>query len=135
MRIADLTSTSLDPEWGITDPTIGLGGATVVMPDSGGGDSIVILFELPVGKRTGRHTDSAEEVIYVISGQVEAHVGDEVGTVAAGSMVVVHPMVPHDIRNAGEVPARCIGFFSGRTVDSVFEQALLPRGTDTFSLP
>jgi len=37
--------------------------------------------------------------------------------------------------NVGECPVTAIGFFSEGSVYSVFEEALMPRGTDTFSLP
>ncbi|MHC6221061.1 cupin domain-containing protein [Arthrobacter sp. MMS24-S77] len=65
----------------------------------------------------------------------EARVGDERALLVAGSIVVISPGVIHDIANAGESPVTAIGFFSEDRVDSVFEEPLLPRDTDTFSLP
>ncbi|UKA61168.1 cupin domain-containing protein [Arthrobacter sp. FW306-04-A] len=125
---------SLSPDWGKTDATIGLHGGTV-NGGSTGRKSIVIYFRIEPGKRTGRHTDSAEEVIYIVEGLVEARVGDERALLVAGSIVVIPPGVIHDITNAGESPVTAIGFFSEDRVDSVFEEPLLPRDTDTFSLP
>jgi quercetin dioxygenase-like cupin family protein len=50
------------------------------------------------------HTDS----FYVLEGEVEIHVGDEVVSATAGSYVLVPPHVVHWFRNVREAPARVL---------------------------
>ena len=88
----------------------------------------VVYFVLEPGDDTGMHSDSAEETLLILSGTVEAIVGDEHGKLAAGGLGLVPALVPHDVRNIGEEPVRVVGFFSSSTVVSVFEDPLLPGG-------
>jgi quercetin dioxygenase-like cupin family protein len=48
------------------------------------------------------HSDS----FYVLEGELEFHVGDEVVTATAGSYVLAPPNVVHYFRNVGDKPAR-----------------------------
>ena len=48
---------------------------------------------------------------------------------------MVIPGSHHDVRNIGGTTLKAIGVFCAPQVDSVFEQALMPRDTTTFSLP
>jgi uncharacterized cupin superfamily protein len=64
------------------------------------------------GHRLGPHTDSAEEILLLFEGEVEATVGDEQGRVSAGEMAVVPAMVPHALRNVGDETVRVVGGLS-----------------------
>jgi len=64
------------------------------------------------GHRLGPHTDSAEEILLLFEGEVEATVGDEQGCVSAGEMAVVPAMVPHALRNVGDETVRVVGGLS-----------------------
>jgi len=46
---------------------------------TGADDSAVVYFELEPGKRLATHTDSAEEILYIVSGTAIAYVGVESG--------------------------------------------------------
>jgi quercetin dioxygenase-like cupin family protein len=87
-----------------------------------------VLFELEPGSALGTHTDSAEEVLLILEGEGEAHVGDESGRVRAGQLAIVPALAPHGIRNVGETTLRVLGFFSSSTVVSNFEEFIGPEG-------
>ena len=101
----------------------------------GSASTSVVYFELEPGEHTGMHTDSAEEVIYIVSGRVEAVVGNERGVLDAGGLALVPALVPHDVRNVGAETVRVIGFFSSSVVASVFDDPLLPAGRSVVGTP
>ena len=101
---------------------------------AGAASSAVVYFELEPGEHTGMHTDSAEEIVLVLSGRAEAIVGDERGELSAGGLGLVPALVPHDVR-IGDETVRVVGFFSSATVVSVFDDALMPAGTRVVGTP
>jgi quercetin dioxygenase-like cupin family protein len=75
----------------------------------------------------GRHTDSAEELIFILEGDVEAEVGGETAKIQAGSIALVPVMVPHNIKNTGNKTAKVLGFFGGaNNIVATFEETLAP---------
>jgi quercetin dioxygenase-like cupin family protein len=99
-----------------------------------------VYFELEPGKELGAHTDSAEEIVYVIDGTVEATLGnnDEKDSLSSGDLGVVPVMERHNFRNVGTNTAKVIGFFSSPNVVSTFEKVFMPpniREFDTTKLP
>ena len=95
---------------------------------AGARDTAVVYFELQPGDRLATHTDSAEEVLYIVAGQAEAEVGEERGELRAGDLAVVPAMVPHGLINVGEEPVKVLGFFCEPEVVSTFEEPLQPIG-------
>jgi quercetin dioxygenase-like cupin family protein len=87
-----------------------------------------VLFEIDPGNALATHTDSAEEVLLVLAGEGEAHVGGETARIRAGDVAVVPALAPHGVRNTGETTLRVIGFFSSSTVMSTFEHGIGPEG-------
>lgn len=86
-----------------------------------------VYFEIAPGDNLGMHTDSAEELLVVLEGDVTAIVGREQSAVAEGSIVLVPEMVPHDIRNTGTRTARVLGVFGGaNNIVATFEKEWLP---------
>ena len=102
---------------------------------AGAASSSVVYFELEPGEHTGMHTDSAEEIVVVLSGRVEAIVGDERGELAVGGLGLVPALVPHDVRNIGDETVRVVGFFSSSVVVSVFDDPLMPAGRRVVGTP
>ena len=93
----------------------------------GSKDTAMVYIELDPGDTLGRHTDSAEEVLLVLEGTVEASVGEERGELAKGEFAVVPKMAPHNLRNIGEEPARIVGFFGGAAnIVATFDETWLP---------
>lgn len=102
---------------------------------AGAASTAVVYFELEPGQHTGMHTDSAEEIVLVLSGRAEAIVGDERGELSTGGLGLVPALVPHDVRNIGDETVRVVGFFSSATVVSVFDDVLMPAGTRVVGTP
>ena len=95
---------------------------------TGSADSAVVYFEIDPGYKLATHTDSAEEILYIVQGEAEAHAGDEHGRLSAGDLVVIPAMVPHGVRNVGDERLKVVGFFSESKIISTFEQPLEPAG-------
>jgi quercetin dioxygenase-like cupin family protein len=94
--------------------------------------SAVVYFELDPGEELGTHTDSAEETLLVLEGEVEASVGAEKGEASKGSLLLVPKMVPHNFRNTGKEKAKVIGFFGGaNNIVATFENTWWPVESNT----
>lgn len=102
---------------------------------TGACSTAAVYFELDRGMRLGRHTDSDEELLVVLAGEVDVIVGDERRRVAAGGMAVAPAEVPHDVVGAGVGTARVTGVFPSSTVVSVFDDEWLPFGTRVLGTP
>ena len=101
----------------------------------GARSTAAVLFELGRGMRLGTHTDSAEEVLVVLEGDVEIVVGNERRRAGAGAIAVVPAEIPHDVIGAGDTPARVTGVFSSNTIVSVFDDEWVPYGTRVLGTP
>lgn len=102
---------------------------------TGNKSSSVVYFEIEPGHHLGTHTDSAEEILLILSGTVEARLGDETGQLSTGQAALIPQMVPHGVRNIGEETARCVGFFAAATVVSTFDQPMMPFGRQAIGTP
>lgn len=100
---------------------------------TGSNDSAVVYFEIEPGDRLARHTDSAEEVLYVVSGEAEAEIGDERGRISAGDLAVIPAMVPHGLVNVGDQPVKVVGFFSESEILSTFDEPMQPIGASVLN--
>jgi quercetin dioxygenase-like cupin family protein len=86
----------------------------------GGSDadsSTVITFAVPPGKRLGKHTDTAEETQFILSGSGELLRDSGSQPIKAGDVVVLKEGEVHDLHNSGEGELRVIGFFSAPQVE------------------
>lgn len=93
--------------------------------------SAAVYFELQPGDHLGRHTDSAEESLLILAGEVEVSVGEEKGKLAKGEIAVVPVMVPHDLRNIGKETAKVLGFFGGaNNIVATFDEVWLPTNSN-----
>jgi quercetin dioxygenase-like cupin family protein len=95
---------------------------------TGAADTAVVYFEIDPGYKLATHTDSAEEILYIVQGEAEAQVGDETGRVSAGDLAVIPAMVPHGVRNVGDTRLKVVGFFSESKIVSTFAEAIQPAG-------
>lgn len=96
-----------------TLPGVGCRVAFPISAATGAAASAAVYFEVAPGERLGRHADSAEEIILVLSGEAEAEVGEERGRLGPGGLALIPAMVPHDVHNVGAEPVRVVGFFAG----------------------
>lgn len=91
-----------------------------------------VYFELDPGDTLGRHTDSAEELLLILKGDVEVEVGGETGTLSKGEIALVPKMVPHNLMNKGKTKARVLGIFGGaNNIIATFEKTWLPVDSNT----
>ena len=75
--------------------------------------SALVYFELAPGDELGTHTDSAEELLLILEGQVEVTVEDETSILEQRQIALVPEMVKHNIVNTGKTIAKVLGFFGG----------------------
>jgi quercetin dioxygenase-like cupin family protein len=86
-----------------------------------------VYFEIEPGDNLGRHTDSAEELLIVLDGQMEVEIGGEYQRIRSGQIALVPEMVPHDMVNIGDRKARVLGVFGGaNNIVATFEKVWLP---------
>jgi quercetin dioxygenase-like cupin family protein len=97
---------------------------------TGATSTAMVYFELEPGMHLGTHTDSAEELLVVLEGQVEATVSEESARLAAGGVAVVPAMEPHDVSNVGSATARVAGIFGANATAAVFEKEFSVMGTE-----
>lgn len=135
MQTADLNTLELGEAWYEHDPAMRIRVNFPFYAATGNEDSSVVYFEIEPGHYLGTHTDSAEEILLILAGTVEASLGDETGELAAGQMALIPAMVPHGVRNIGAEPARCVGFFAAATVVSTFDQPMMPFGQAVVGTP
>ena len=128
MYKANLNTLDLLEAWYENDPHMRIKVTFPFSKATGNASSAAVYFEIEPGHYLGTHTDSAEETVLLLSGTVEASLGDEHGTLTAGEAVLIPAMIPHSIRNVGTEKVRCIGFFSSATLVSTFDQPVMPMG-------
>jgi len=127
MLTVNLNAVPLTHFWAENQPTQR---ASATFPLLGGQENeqtSVVYFELEPGYELGLHTDSAEEILLILEGRVEVTVGDETGVVEGPALAVVPTMLPHNLRNVGEVQAKVAGFFPVRFIVATFENTWLPN--------
>lgn len=109
--------------------------ATFPLVGAHGSEKIAtVYFELEPGERLGTHTDSAEELLVVLSGNVEVTVGDETSVASPNTVALVPELVPHDIKNVGASRARVLGVFGGANhIVATFDKEWLPANSRVVS--
>jgi quercetin dioxygenase-like cupin family protein len=129
MQIVAISKLELMEGWLASDPDRARVRVNFPINASTGAEaSGVVYFELEPGKRLGRHTDSAEEILYIVAGTADAEVGDERGRVTAGDLAVIPAMVPHALVNVGDDTVKVVGYFSAAEITSTFEEPMQPFG-------
>jgi quercetin dioxygenase-like cupin family protein len=106
--------------------------ATFPLIGSHGSENLAtVYFELEPGDQLGRHTDSAEELLFIIEGDVEVEVRGQKKVVSAPNIALVPTMVPHNLRNVGRSGAKVMGFFGGaNNIVATFEQSMAPTNSN-----
>ena len=131
MLTASTTELELIQGWADSDPRARWRVNFPINKTAGSAGSAVVYFELQPGDRLATHTDSAEEVLYIVAGTAEAEVGDERGMVEAGDLAVIPAMVPHGLRNVGGEPVKVVGFFAEAEITSTFGEPIYPMEATT----
>jgi quercetin dioxygenase-like cupin family protein len=100
---------------------------------TGAKDTAVVYFEVEPGDYLPTHTDSAEEILYIVAGEGEAQCGHERGQVRAGDLAVIPSMAPHGIANTGDETLKVVGFFCNSHIVSTFDEPLQPMGQNSLT--
>lgn len=129
MHTVDLTSMELMEGWFGDDKTVRFRANFALFGGNGAADSSAVYIELQPGEALGEHTDSAEETLLVIDGEVEIAVGAERTRAGRGTLAVVPPMAMHGIRNVGHDLARVVGFFPVPGIVATFIEPVQPIDT------
>ena len=103
--------------------------------ETGAESSAVVYFEVAPGSYLGRHTDSVEEILYVVDGEGEAVIGDQRVAVSAGTLALVPALVPHELRASGSGALKVVGFFAGAEVEHVVDDVVQPFGSRVLATP
>jgi quercetin dioxygenase-like cupin family protein len=135
MQAVQIDELELFEGWSQSDADMRVRAGFPISSGTGTKSTAVVYFELAPGEHLGTHTDSAEEVLYVVSGSGEAAIGDELASVQAGTLAVVPALIPHSVKNTGEETLRVVGFFSSSAVLSIFDEPMEPFGTRYFATP
>jgi quercetin dioxygenase-like cupin family protein len=135
MQTANLNNLELLDAWYEQDPSMRIRVNFPFYAATENESSAVVYFEIEPGHYLGTHTDSAEEIVLILAGTVEASLGEERGQLSAGQAALIPAMVPHGIRNIGNETARCVGFFAAAEVVSTFDQPMMPVGQPVVGTP
>lgn len=99
---------------------------------AGAAATATVWMELDPGGVLPEHRDSAEELLLVIEGEVQASIGTETAILREGELGVVPAMVPHGLRNDSAQRARVLGFFGSSTNVATFSTPRGPEGLRVF---
>jgi quercetin dioxygenase-like cupin family protein len=135
MQTANFTNLELREAWYEHDPAMRIRVDFPFCAATGTEASSIVYFEIDPGHYLGTHTDSAEEIVLLLTGTVEATLGEEKSRLIAKQAVLIPAMVPHGIRNVGDETARCVGFFAAAEVISTFDQPMMPLRTRVVGTP
>src|SRR6266568_7831172 len=135
MQAVQIDELELFEGWSQGDAGMRVRAGFPISSGTGTKSTAVVYFELEPGEHLGSHTDSAEEVLLVVSGRGQATIGEEEAAVETGTLAVVPALVPHSVKNTGEETLRVVGFFSSSTVLSIFDEPMEPFATRYFSTP
>lgn len=133
MNVAYLNEDDLVECWSKSNPAARMRCSDALIFAGQAASSALVHFTLEPGGRVPSHTDSAEEVVLVLAGVVEACVDDVWQEVGAGGLVLIPAMQPHTIRNVGSERATLLGFFAGADVVSTFAEPLMPWDIQSFT--
>ena len=86
------------------------------------------ILEVDPGCLLPRHTDSAEEVIVIVSGAARVIVGDDSADASEGGIAVVPKGVPHEVHNAGDEVLRFWAIYAAPEVTTTYEEPVQPDG-------
>ena len=76
-------------------------------------EAILVLREVPPGKESGKHTQSGNEIVYILDGSVTLEVQSKPPqTLKAGEAFTTGPGQVHNVKNASAgVPAKALAFY------------------------
>jgi quercetin dioxygenase-like cupin family protein len=105
---------------------VALGSILLSGEDTGGAYCLLDMKVAP-GKGVPRHTHTREdEALFVLSGELEACIGDEIFTLRAGETLIAPRNIPHQLRNSGNVPNHYLIMFSPAGFEEFLKATSVP---------
>jgi len=91
-----------------------------------GMEAILVLREVPPGKESGKHTQSGNEIVYILDGSVVLEVqGKSPKTVKAGEAFTTGPGQVHNVKNASSsAPVKALAFYIAKKGAALEELAV-----------
>ena len=109
---------------------VALGSILLSGEDTGGAYCLLNMRVAP-GKGVPRHTHTREdEALFVLSGELEATVGDEIFTLRAGETLIAPRNIPHHLRNSGNVANHYLIMFSPAGFDDFLKATSVAAPND-----
>src|SRR3954470_6271637 len=122
----DLAQLDLIEAWSKADPSERVRFTFVVNAETGSDRCALAYVELSPGGAVPRHTDSADEFVIVLTGEVEVEIDGEPTTGAEGALVPFAAGVGQRIESAPERNARLVLFFDRPSRAVSFDEPLMP---------
>lgn len=135
MKTASIAELDLEQAWSEDDPTLRTRDGYLLHAGDGTTASSAVLFEVDPGCHIGRHLHTAEEMLLVLEGSVEVEVDGERAVVENGGLAFAPAQAWHNVRCVSDSRARCVGFFAAASVDSVYEDVVMPDDTRVRGTP
>jgi len=105
---------------------VGIGAVCLCGADTGGAYCLLEVGLAP-GMMVPRHTHTREdEAYYVLSGELEVVVGDEVFILRAGDTLMAPRDIPHRLRNSGNAENHYLIMFSPSGFEGFLEATTVP---------
>ena len=109
---------------------VALGSILLSGEDTGGAYCLLDMRVAP-DKGVPRHTHTREdEALFVLSGELEATVGDEIFTLRAGETLIAPRNIPHALRNSGKVDNHYLIMFSPAGFEEFLKATSVPAPDD-----
>ena len=105
---------------------VGIGSVCLSGADTGGAYCLLDIGLAP-GMTVPRHMHTREdEAYYVLSGELEVIVGDEVFILRAGDTLIAPRDIPHQLRNSGDVENHYLIMFSPSGFEGFLKATAVP---------
>lgn len=123
-----LEELELSDAWVDGDPQSRWRSTSALTPDQGARASGSVLLEVDPGHRLQPHTDSAEEIIVVLTGDAEVRGDGPPASVSAGGLALIPADAVHEVRNVGDGLLRFVAVYAAADVVTRYEQPVQPDG-------
>jgi len=112
---------------------VALGSILLSGEDTGGAYCLLDMRVAP-GKGVPRHTHTREdEALFVLSGELEATVGNEIFTLRAGETLIAPRNIPPQLRNSGNVANHYLIMFSPAGFEEFLKTTSVPAPDNAVS--
>lgn len=82
----------------------------------------MLVNQLGAGEEVGSHTHDVEEVLYIVTGQCQVALNDEIAALQAGDAVAIPPGARHGFRHCGLPQATVIAVLASATAHTIWQE-------------